>query len=152
MKTKVLCCMALIFGSISLVMAQQPPPLELDLGEHMERPVGPDGIEMTEFIFNETITKLGNDFYHHFFQEWFNPSEVRDLSIHVRERPIPGMGSLVNLVIDGQVVYQGVLRPGFQKVVDAAEAAVQQAQEFMTSYEMMQQQLGKGDLSGSGIF
>jgi len=145
--------MIILFGGGFLTsMAQQPPPIELELEGELERPVGPDGVEMTEFIFNETITKLGNDFYHHFFQEWFNPSEVRDLSIHVRERPIPGMGSLVNLVIEDQIIYQGVLRPGPQTVTDAAEAAVKQAQEFMMSYEMMQEQLGRGDLSGSGIF
>jgi hypothetical protein len=112
----------------------------------------PDGLQITEFIFNETITKLGADFYHFFFQQWENPSGVEGLSIHVQERPIPGMGALVMVKVEEQLVYQGMLRPNVQMIRDAVTAAVQRTQAYFTNYEMIRQQLESDDMRGTGIY
>jgi curli production assembly/transport component CsgE len=129
-------------GQISILIEQER--LDNDLPE--------DGIEITEFIFNETITKLGSDFYYHFFQNWFNPSNVTGLSIHIMERPIPGMGGIVTVNVEGHAVYQGFLRPGHQRILDAALFAVERTQEYFVNYEMIRQQLESEDHSGTGIF
>ncbi len=134
-------------------LAQQPMLQEEMLPiEPPDRSGGPDGLEITEFIFNETITKLGADFYHYFFQNWSNPSGVEGLSIYVEERPVPGMGGIVSLRIEDQIVYQGMLRPNNQQIRDAADQAVERAQGYLINYELMQQQLESDDKSGSGIF
>ncbi len=112
----------------------------------------PDGLQITEFIFNETITKLGSDFYYYFFQQWENPSGVEGLSIHVQERPIPGMGGLVMVKVENQMVYQGMLRPNIQIIRDAASSAIQRTQAYFTNYEMIQQQLESDDLRGTGVY
>lgn len=111
-----------------------------------------DGLGITEFIFNETITKLGADFYHYFFQNWVNTSTTEGLSIYVLERPIPGMGGIISVKIEEQIVYQGMLRPNNQQIRDAAAAAVERAQSYMINYEVIQQQLESDDQRGSGIF
>jgi hypothetical protein len=112
----------------------------------------PDGLQITEFIFNETISKLGADFYHYFFQQWQNPSGVEGLSIHVQERPVPGMGALVMIKVEEQLVYQGMLRPNVQMIRDAVKAAVQRTQAYFTNYEMIRQQLESDDMRGTGIY
>lgn len=138
--------LTLVF-SLPILSAQVP--LRLDDEDNLR---GEDGIEITEFIFNETITKLGSDFYYHFFQHWYNPSDVVGLSIYIKERPIPGMGGIVTVKVEEQTVYQGFLRPGYQKILDAAVIAVEKTQEYMANYEMIQQQLESEDHSGTGIF
>jgi hypothetical protein len=111
-----------------------------------------DGIEITEFIFNETITRLGADFYYHFFHNWKNPSDIIGLSIYIKEKPIPGMGGIVTIEIEDQSVYQGFLRPGPQRIIDAAMQAVEQTQSYLINYEMIRKQLESEDQSGGGIF
>ncbi len=133
--------------SMPVISAQMP--LLLDDDDSIR---GEDGIEITEFIFNETITKLGSDFYYHFFQNWYNPSDVAGLSIYIKERPVPGMGGIVTVQVEDQAVYQGFLRPGYQRILDAAVLAVERTQEYMLNYEMIRQQLESEDHSGSGIF
>lgn len=137
----------ILFFSLPVISAQVP--LRLDDEDSLR---GEDGIEITEFIFNETITKLGSDFYYHFFQNWYNPSDVVGLSIYIEERPIPGMGGIVTVKVEEQSVYQGFLRPGYQRILDAAVLAVEKTQEYMSNYEMIQKQLESEDHSGTGIF
>jgi curli production assembly/transport component CsgE len=120
--------------------------------DRLEDTQGEDGIEITEFIFNETITKLGSDFYYHFFQNWHNPSDIEGFSIHIKERPIPGMGGIVSIEIEDQQVYQGFLRPNRQQIIDAATVAIERCQSYLVNYELIQQQLESEDQSGSGIY
>ncbi len=111
-----------------------------------------EGIEITEFIFNKTITKVGSDFYNHFFQHWSNPSGVVGLSVYIEERPVPGMGVIITVRVEDRQVYGTSLRPGYQEIIDAAQAAIEQTQSYFIDYEIDQEQMESQDFSGSGIY
>lgn len=111
-----------------------------------------DGIEITEFIFNETITKLGNDFHYLFFQQWQNPTQIEGLSIYVQEKPVPGMGGLVMIKVEDTMVFQSMLRPNMEQIRQAAENAVARVRNYFLNYEQIQEQLDGDDLKGTGIF
>jgi hypothetical protein len=143
--------LTLFFLSLPFYLSGQMPPPDLPEDDLNTRK-GDDGIEISEFIFNETITRLGADFYYHFFHNWKNPSDIIGLSIYIKEKPIPGMGGIVTIEIDDQSVYQGFLRPGHQQIVDAAKQAVEQVQSYLINYELVRKQLESDDQSGGGIF
>lgn len=111
-----------------------------------------DGIEITEFIFNETMTKLGADFYYFFFQQWRNPTNIEGLSIYVIEKPLPGMGGIISIKVEDRIVFQSMLRPNVQQIRDAATAAVQRTQSYFVNYKQIQEQLDGDDQSGTGIY
>lgn len=111
-----------------------------------------DGIEITEFIFNETITKLGNDFYYLFFQQWQNPTQIEGLSIYVQERPMPGMGGVVMIKVEDRMVFQAMLRPNMEQIRQAAASAVDRVRNYFVNYQQIQEQLDGDDLKGTGIF
>lgn len=111
-----------------------------------------DGIEITEFIFNETITKLGNDFHYLFFQSWQNPTQIEGLSIYVQERPMPGMGGLVMIKVEDRIVFQAMLRPNMEQIRQAAANAVERVRNYFMNYQQIQEQLDGDDLKGTGIF
>lgn len=141
-----------IIGLALFSFLHSPGQTSLLFEDKLEDTRGEDGIEITEFIFNETITKLGSDFYYHFFQDWHNPSDIEGFSIYIKERPIPGMGGIVSIEVEDQQVYQGFLRPNHQQIKDAATVAIEKCQSYLINYELIQQQLESDDQSGSGIY
>ncbi len=110
-----------------------------------------DKIEITEFIFNETMTKIGSDFYDYFFQSWKNPTSQKELSIHIKEKPVPGMATRITITIEEQDVYIGFIRPGDEKIQEEATDAVSRCQSYFINYEMIRKQLSSEDMTGSGI-
>ncbi len=141
---------ALLILLFSLLQLQGQ--IQMFLDDNVDKQKSIDGIEVTDMIFNETITKIGNDFHHHFFQNWQNPSDITGISIYIKERPVPGMGSIIYVEIEDRMVYQASLRPQHQQIIDAAKDAIERAQSHLINYETIQQQLKSEDEAGSGIY
>ena len=50
---------------------QDPPPQKMALD--------PLDLEIGEMIFDETMTKVGRDFYEHFYTLWSNPTKTKHI-------------------------------------------------------------------------
>ena len=72
--------------------------------QQIRQAIDPLDLEIGEMIFDETITKVGRDFYEIFFNNWSNPTEIKDFSITVQERPMPGVGTQITVTIDDFVL------------------------------------------------
>ena len=103
-------------------------------------------------IFDETITKVGRDFYELFFNNWSNPTQIKDFSISISEKPMPGVGTQITVTIDDQEILKQFIRPNQEMIEMLAEYSVALAAQYLLNYQEIQAQLQSDDQSGTGIF
>lgn len=112
----------------------------------------PLDLEIGEMIFDETITKVGKDFYDEFYTNWSNPTQIKDFSITVKERPMPGVGTQIRVFIDEHEILSQFIRPNQEQIVMLAEYTRAIASQYLVNYQEIQAQLQSDDQSGTGIF
>jgi len=112
----------------------------------------PLDLEIGEMIFDETITKVGRDFYDEFFSRWDNPTQIKDFSISIKEMPMPGIGTQITVLIDDFEILKQFIRPNQEMIEMLAEYGVGLVNEFLLNYQEIQAQLQSDDQSGTGIF
>jgi curli production assembly/transport component CsgE len=112
----------------------------------------PLDLEIGEMIFDETITKVGRDFYDQFFNEFNNPTQIRDFSITIKERPMPGIGTQITVSIDDIEIMQQFIQPNQEMIEMLSTYAVQLAQSYLINYQEIQAQLQSEDQAGTGIY
>lgn len=106
--------------------------------------------EITGLIIEQTMTKIGYEFYENFFIHWEAPEGIKDYNIFINERAGP-WGSWVRVDIDTKTVWEKVLRPRSEEIEEAAKEAVEATKEYLEQYEETKRKLEGGDLIGSGI-
>ena len=112
----------------------------------------PLDLEIGEMIFDETITKVGRDFYDVFFTSWNNPTKIKDFSITIKERPMPGIGTQITVLIDEHEILKQFIRPNQEQIEMLAGYTVGLATQYLVNYQEIQAQLLSDDQSGTGIF
>jgi curli production assembly/transport component CsgE len=108
-------------------------------------------VGITGLIIEETMTKIGYDFYEYFYLLWEAPGEipVKDYNIFISERASPLWGSWVQVRVDERIVWNSVLRPRSTEIEDAAKEAIEATKEYLVNYE--QYQFKTNDMVGTGI-
>ncbi len=109
-------------------------------------------IEIDGLLVNNTKTKNGNDFYELFYRDWVAPSDARDYSLFITEKPYRLTTTMIEIKINETVVFQSFLQPRIDIIEGTAQQAIAQTQIYLKNYEQIIKQLGGDDLSGSGIF
>ncbi|HYE95697.1 MAG TPA: CsgE family curli-type amyloid fiber assembly protein [Rubricoccaceae bacterium] len=84
--------------------------------------------EIDGLVVDETITRLGRDFYDVFFRVWAAPQGATNFTVTVQEQPLPNIGTLVTVRANDEITFQTRLQPR----ADVIEAAAQQA-AFLTA-------------------
>jgi hypothetical protein len=107
--------------------------------------------EITGLIMEQTMTKIGYEFYEYFFLLWEPPQEVgvKDYNIFIREMASPVWGSWVSVSVNGATIWNKVLRPRSAEVEDSAKEAIVVTQQYLYNYQ--QYQFQSEDLVGTGI-
>jgi len=151
------CAMSLFLSIISLTAVRAQTDLEEDTLQFDT--ITPDqlvqdplDLEIGEMIFDETITKVGRDFYDQFFNEFNNPTQIRDFSITIKERPMPGIGTQITVSIDDIEIMQQFIQPNQEMIEMLSTYAVQLAQSYLINYQEIQAQLQSEDQAGTGIY
>jgi len=151
------CAMSLFLSIISLTAVKAQTDLEEDTLQFDT--ITPDqlvqdplDLEIGEMIFDETITKVGRDFYDQFFNEFNNPTQIRDFSITIKERPMPGIGTQITVSIDDIEIMQQFIQPNQEMIEMLSTYAVQLAQSYLINYQEIQAQLQSEDQAGTGIY
>ncbi len=114
--------------------------------------IDPLDLEIGEMIFDETITKVGRDFYEIFFNNWSNPTQIKDFSISIKEKPMPGIGTQITVTIDDFELIKQFIRPNQEMIEMLAEYTVGMATQYLVNYQEIQVQLQSADQTGTGIF
>jgi len=120
--------------------------------QQVRQAIDPMDLEIGEMIFDETITKVGRDFYELFFNNWSNPTQIKDFSISISEKPMPGVGTQITVTIDDQEILKQFIRPNQEMIEMLAEYTVGLASQYLMNYQEIQAQLQSEDQSGTGIF
>lgn len=105
-----------------------------------------------DLVFNETISPLGKDFFDYYMKGWQNPTNKNDLVIHVSEKPVPGLGTRVYVLVNDRMIYQGFLKPRQELIENAAQNALKVTYYHFINIEQIEKQLETKDQQGSGIF
>ena len=106
--------------------------------------------EITGLIIEETMTKIGYDFYEYFFLLWKPPeTELKYYNIVITERASPMWGSLVEIKIRDNTVWNRMLRPRSEEIEDAAKEAIEVTKNYLQNYQI--RQFKSPDLMGTGI-
>lgn len=120
--------------------------------QQIRQAIDPLDLEIGEMIFDETITKVGRDFYELFFNSWSNPTEIKDFSMTISEKPMPGIGTQITVTIDDQEILKQFVRPNQEMIEMLAEYTVGLATQYLLNYQEIQAQLQSADQTGTGIF
>jgi len=107
--------------------------------------------EITGLIIEETMTKIGYEFYENFFILWEAPEGIKDYNIFIDERASPLWGSWIQVKIDTTIVWSKILKPRSEEIEEAAEKAVEVTKEFLSRYEEYKKELEGPDIVGNGI-
>lgn len=111
--------------------------------------------EITGLIVEDTMTRIGREFYEYFHVLWEEPEGLSDYNIYITERADARWGSLIQVEINVNMtntpVWAKVLRPRSAEVEEAAEEAVQVTYDAILNYEQMRQALEGDDMLGDGI-
>ena len=151
------CSMSLFLLIISLTALKAQTELDLDTLQFDiitpdQLAHDPLDLEIGEMIFDETITKVGRDFYEQFFNEFNNPTQIKDFSITIKERPMPGIGTQITVSIDDIEIMQQFIQPNQEMIEMLSTYAVQLAQSYLINYQEIQAQLQSEDQAGTGIY
>jgi len=106
--------------------------------------------EITGLIIEETMTKIGYEFYEYFFLLWETPqTELKHYNIVITERASPSWGSLVEVKIGETTVWSRMLRPRSEEIEESAKQAIEATKNYLQNYEKYQ--LKTIDMMGTGI-
>lgn len=115
-------------------------------------PAADAGLEMNGLVIDETITKIGRDFYDLFYTHWEAPISKVDYTLFIKEQPQPGRGTRITILFKETELMSQMIQPRPELLLAVASRAVQLAQYQILHYEQMSQQLENEDQYGSGIF
>lgn len=86
-------------------------------------------VQMGGFIFDQTKTRLGREFYDLFVIAWAVPEDSVSFNITISEFTDPRYGSQISIYVDEDLIYTTVLRPRYedmeQKVNEAVNTVLQ---------------------------
>lgn len=111
-----------------------------------------DGIEITGLIIDETISKLGKDFYDLVYNKWDSNTLQGNQSIFISEKPMPSLGSQISISIDDNLIFQQNIRPNEEALEELSDYVVAVFTEYFQNYEQIQKDLSGDDLKGTGIY
>jgi len=114
--------------------------------------IDPDDLEIEALIIDETITKLGHDFYDDFYSLWEAPDTIKNYSITIQEKPLPQLGTQISISVNEIEIFRQFIQPRIEIVKEMANYAVRLSSEYIENYESIQSSLQGDDLKGTGIF
>ena len=83
-----------------------------------------EDIEIERLLIDETITRMGHEFYLHFTKAWGEPKYAGAYNLVIGERPSARWGSLIWITSDSLVVFRTTMRPGRNHIKQEALSSV----------------------------
>lgn len=109
-------------------------------------------LEINGLIIDETMTKLGRDFYELFYSKWQAPPSSQDYTLYIKEQLQPGRATRITVMLNENVLMNQMLQPRREVLLALASKAVQIVQYQLFNYEKMIQALESEDQYGTGIY
>lgn len=106
------------------------------------------GLESQGLVVDQTISKIGRDFYSIFYNTFEPPPGVGEYNITIGELPSRGNSALVSLSVNDEPLLEMPLQPKYDLIEEAAAQAVAMATEFLLNAQQVNNQLERGELKG----
>lgn len=109
--------------------------------------------EIEGLVMDQTITKVGHDFYDEFFTKWEPPAEFGDYTIVIREKPARGTSTLISVEVNDNELLELPLQPRAEVIEEMAAYALDVAAGFLQQARNQSSQLEKAaDDPGTEVF
>lgn len=100
----------------------------------LERKSGEEGgLELFGLVVDETMTRLGRDFYNQFYDLWQAPPTRAAYTIRIQERPVPGRSTMLQVLVNDDVTFRARLSPGREGVGDRPLQAARRTYAYIQS-------------------
>ena len=103
------------------------------------------GPESSGLVVDQTITKIGHDFYDQFYSRWEAPAGIDDFIIVINERPSRGNNAIVALTVNDSELLEFPLQGKPDLIEEAAFQAIELASGFLLQAQNLGQQLERGN-------
>ncbi|WP_167856231.1 CsgE family curli-type amyloid fiber assembly protein [Hymenobacter metallicola] len=87
--------------------------------------------EIEGLVMDQTITKVGHDFYDAFYSIWEVPAEVGDYTIIIHEKPARGTSTLISVEVNENELLELPLQPKAEVIEETAAYAFEVATNFL---------------------
>lgn len=101
-------------------------------------------LEIDGLIVDETITKIGRDFYQIFQRQWEQPAMAKNFTILIKELPARGNGALIQVAVNDQDVMEQHVQPKYDLIEEIAIYATGLVYEFLVRDQLQQQLEAEG--------
>lgn len=109
--------------------------------------------EIEGLVIDQTLTKIGHDFYSLFYAQWELPVPVGEYTVVVRERPGRGIGALIAVEANDNTVVEMPLSPNYDAMEEAVAYALGLTIEHLVTAHNVSQQLEKtADDPGTEVY
>jgi len=88
-------------------------------------------MEVDGMVLDETISKIGRDFYSVFYQYWEAPEKAYNYTISISEQPSPSLGTIVTVEVNDTPVYRSRLQPRYEIIEQASKQAVRNTHHYV---------------------
>ena len=92
-------------------------------------------MELDGLLVDLTKTKGGKDFYDQFYSAWEAPSNAKNYTIIISEKPYMLSTTFIVVAINENVVYESVLQPRLDIIEYMKDAAISATLMYLTNYE-----------------
>ncbi|TPE44394.1 CsgE family curli-type amyloid fiber assembly protein [Pontibacter mangrovi] len=104
-------------------------------------------LEVDGLIVDETITKIGRDFYDVFHRQWEAPPSAKNFTILIKERPTRGNGALIQVALNDELLFEQQLQPRYDVIEEVATYVASGLYEYLVRNQLQQQLEAEGNKS-----
>jgi len=110
--------------------------------------------EIEGLVLDQTVSKIGHDFYDVFYTRWEPPANLGDFTVVIREKPARGgFGSLISVEVNEAELLELPLQPRYDVIEEAALYSVEVAVGYLINAQNISQQLERSlDNPGTEVF
>ena len=103
------------------------------------------GPESSGLVLDQTITKIGHDFYDQFYSRWEAPNGVGDFTILIGEKPSRGNNAIITVTVNDEQLLEFPLQGKEEIIADASQQAIEIANNSLQQALNVSQQLERGN-------
>jgi curli production assembly/transport component CsgE len=103
------------------------------------------GPESSGLVLDQTITKIGHDFYDQFYSRWEAPAGVDDFTVLIGEKPSRGNNAIITVTVNGEDLLEFPLQGKDELVQEAAQQAIEIAANSLQQALNLSRQLEQGN-------
>jgi len=101
-------------------------------------------LEVDGLIVDETLTKVGRDFYEVFHRQWEAPPAASNYTILIKELPARGNSSIVSLSVNEEKLFEQAMQPRYDVIEETATYLAAAVYEYLLSNQLNEQLEAEG--------